>query len=66
MASGSYLVAAGTWAEVSVGQVELFDAERAALVLVVVDELVILEAGHGGRRVAVVLGRAAGCEVATG
>ena len=43
----AYLVAAGTRAEVSVGQIELLDAERAALVLVVVDELVILEAGHG-------------------
>ena len=43
----AYLVAAGTRAEVSVGQVELLDAERAALVLVVIDELVILEAGHG-------------------
>jgi hypothetical protein len=43
----AYLVAAGTWPEVPVGQVELLDAERAALVLVVVDELVILEARHG-------------------
>ena len=64
------MVAAGTWAEVSVGQVELLDAERTALVLVVVDELVILKAGHGvcvgGCGVADVLGWAAGCEVATG
>jgi hypothetical protein len=41
------LIAAGTWPEVPVGQIELLDAERAALVLVVVDELVILEARHG-------------------
>lgn len=40
----AYLVAAGTRAEVSVGQVEFLDAERTALVLVVVDELVVLEA----------------------
>src|SRR5690242_16021992 len=45
--AAAYLVAAGTRAEVSVGQVELLDAERTALVLVVVDELVILEARHG-------------------
>jgi hypothetical protein len=68
------LVAAGTWPEVPVGQVELLDAERAALVLVVVDELVILEARHGvcvggreeGIRSVDELGCAVGREVATG
>jgi hypothetical protein len=45
----THLVATGTRAEVSVRQVELLDAEGTALVLVVVNELVIVEAGHGGR-----------------
>ena len=48
-AQGAYLVAAGTRAEVLVRQVEFLDAERAALVLLVVDELVLLYAGHGGQ-----------------
>lgn len=42
------MVAAGAGPEVSVGQVELLDAERTALVLVVVDELVLLYPGHDG------------------
>ena len=44
---GAHLVAAGARAEVPVGQVELLDAEGAALFLVIVDELVLLQAGHG-------------------
>jgi hypothetical protein len=44
----AHLVAAGTRSEVSVGQVELLDAERTALVFVVVDELVLLYARHDG------------------
>lgn len=43
----AYLIAARAGAEVLVCQVELFDAERAGLVLVIVDELVVLYAGHG-------------------
>ena len=38
---GAHLVAAGAWSEVPVGQVELLNAERAALLLVIVDELVL-------------------------
>lgn len=41
------MVATGTWAEVPIGQVELLDAEGAALLLVIVDELVLLHARHG-------------------
>ena len=44
---GAHLIAAGARTEVPVGQVELLDAERAALLLVIVDELVLLYAGHG-------------------
>lgn len=46
---GAHLVAAGAWSKVPVGQVELLDAQRAALLLVVVDELVLLYAGHDVR-----------------
>jgi hypothetical protein len=44
----AYLVATGAWAEVLVGEVELLDAQRAHLLLVIVDELVLLCARHGG------------------
>jgi hypothetical protein len=46
-ARAAYLVAARAGSEVLVGQVELLDTERAALILVIVDELVLLYAGHG-------------------
>jgi hypothetical protein len=42
----AYLVAARTRAEVPIRQVELLDAERAALVLVIVDELVLVLSRH--------------------
>jgi hypothetical protein len=41
------LVAAWTGPEIPVREVELLDAERAALLLVIVDELVLLQSGHG-------------------
>lgn len=40
------LISAGTRAEISVGQVELLNAERTALFFIVVDELILLYAGH--------------------
>ena len=43
----AYLVAAWAGAEVPVREVELFDTERAALLLVIVDELVLLQSRHG-------------------
>lgn len=43
----AYLVAAWTGLEVLVGEVELLNAEGAELLLVIVDELVYLCAGHG-------------------
>jgi hypothetical protein len=41
------LVAAWAGPEIPVREVELFDAERAALLLVIVDELVLLQSRHG-------------------
>lgn len=38
----TYLVSAGTWFEVLVGEVKLFDTERTRLLLFVVDELVLV------------------------
>jgi hypothetical protein len=45
----TYLVSAWARAEVLVGYVELLDAEGAALLLFVVDELVLLYARHAVR-----------------
>lgn len=46
---GAHLVAARAWSEIPVGQVEFLDAERATLLLVIVDELILLYAGHDVR-----------------
>lgn len=43
----AYLVATRTGTEVPVRQVELLDAEGAALLLVIVDKLVLLHSRHG-------------------
>lgn len=59
---GTYLVAARTWLEAFVGEVELFHAERAGLLLVIVEyEGVLMYAfGHCERHEARSVG---GCEV---
>lgn len=45
----AYLVAAWARLEVLVGEIELLNAEGAELLLLIVDELVYLCAGHGVR-----------------
>jgi hypothetical protein len=49
MREASYLVAARTRAEILVLHVKLLNAEGAALLFVIVDELILLDARHGGR-----------------
>jgi len=43
----AYLVATRTGPEVPVRKIEFLDAERATLLLVIVDELVLLHSRHG-------------------
>jgi hypothetical protein len=44
----AHLISTGTWPEVPVREVELLDAKRAALLLIIVDELVLLYTRHDG------------------
>jgi len=43
----TYLISAGTRAEVLVRQIELLDTQRAGLLLIIVDELILLRPRHG-------------------
>ena len=42
----AYLVSTGTWSEVLVGEVKLLHTEGAALIFIIVDELILQYAGH--------------------